>query len=119
MPRSQTTAVACQRCGSGFIVTDTHRDLLHRRQVNVIVPVLCPTCFVTHGPLPKRRGEVKWFNPGKHYGFILDETGEEIFFHQDQLLVEKRSNLSSGQKVCYHVRYRVKGPEALNVELSK
>ena len=118
MPRSNAKAVTCQRCGSGFIVTDTHRDLLLRRQVKVIVPVLCPTCFVTRGPLPKQRGEVKWFNPGKHYGFIVDESGEEIFFHQEQLLVGKRSNLPSGQKVCYHVRYRVKGPEALNVELS-
>ena len=117
MPSEGKVAI-CQRCGSGFIVTDTHRDLLLRRQVRVIVPVLCPTCFVTHGPQPKRRGEVKWFNPGKRYGFIMDETGEEIFFHQEQLLTDKRPNLPGGQKVRYHVRYRAKGPEALNVELA-
>lgn len=117
MPSEGKVAI-CQRCGSGFIVTDTHRNLLLRRQVRVIVPVLCPTCFVMHGPQPKRRGEVKWFNPGKRYGFIVDETGEEIFFHQEQLLTDKRPNLPGGQKVRYHVRYRAKGPEALNVELA-
>jgi cold shock CspA family protein len=108
----------CQRCGSGFIVTNTHRDLLLRRQVRVIVPVLCPTCFVMRGPQPKRRGAIKWFNPGKRYGFIVDGSGEEIFFHQEQLLVEKRSSLAGGREVRYHVRYRAKGPEALNIELS-
>lgn len=116
---SQSDVVTCQRCGSGFIVTDTHRDLLLRRQVNVVVPVLCPTCFLMRGPLPKQRGEVKWFNPGKRYGFIVDEAGEEIFFHQEQLFEDKPSNLPSGQKVRYHVRYPARGPEALNIELSK
>ena len=113
---SQAKAATCHRCGSGFIITDTHRDLLQRRQVNVIVPVLCPTCFLMRGPLPKQRGKVKWFNPGKRYGFIVDESGEEVFFRKEQL-VEKPSGLSSGQRVRYHVRYRARGPEALNVEL--
>ena len=113
---SQTKAATCQQCGSGFIITDTHRDLLQRRQVNVIVPVLCPTCFLMRGPLPKQHGEVKWFNPGKRYGFIVDEAGEEVFFRKEQL-VEKLSGLSSGQGVLYHVRYRARGPEALNIEL--
>ena len=114
---SQSKAATCQRCGSGFIVTDQHRDLLRRRQVNVIEPVLCPTCFLMRGPLPKQHGEVKWFNPGKRYGFIVDEAGKEVFFHKEQL-VEKQSKLPSGQGVRYHVRYRAKGPEALNIELS-
>ena len=115
---SRMEAATCQRCGSGFIITDPQRNLLLRRQVNVIVPVLCPTCFLTHGPLPKQSGEVKWFNPGKRYGFIVDEAGEEIFFHQEQLLVEKLSKLTDGQKVRYHMRYRARGPEALNIELT-
>ena len=115
---NQSKAAACQLCGSGFIVTETYRDLLQRRQVVVLEPVLCPTCFLMRGPLPKQRGEVKWFNPGKRYGFILGEAGEEIFFHKEQVLAEKLSNLPSGQKVRYHVRYRAKGPEALNVELT-
>ncbi len=115
---SQSKAATCQRCGSGFIVTETHRDLLQRRQVKVLEPVLCPTCFLMRGAQPKQRGEVKWFNPGKRYGFIVDEEGEEIFFHKDQILAEKVSNLPSGQKVRFHVRYRAKGPEALNVELT-
>ena len=115
---SRSKAATCQRCGSGFIVTKTHRDLLQRRQVKVLEPVLCPTCFLLHGPQPKRCGEVKWFNPGKRYGFIVDEMGEEIFFRKEQILVEKLSKLPKGRKVRFHVRYRAKGPEALNVEVT-
>ena len=107
----------CQQCGRGFILTPTYLDLLDRRQVSVVVPVLCPTCFLTKGALPKQRGTVKWFNPGKRFGFIVNEVGEEIFVHQDQLADTGQRSLQGGQKVCFHVHYPVKGPEALNVEL--
>lgn len=114
---SQFKAVTCQKCGSGFILTTTYLDLLARRQVHAVVPALCPTCFVSDGPLPKQRGKVKWFNPGKRYGFIVSETGEEIFFHQEQLPQDERIKPQEGQKVRFHVHYPIKGPEALNVEL--
>ncbi len=107
----------CQQCGTGFILTSTYLDLLARRQVNVIVPVSCPTCFLTKGRLPKQHGEVKWFNPDKHYGFIIAETGEDVFVHEEQLLEGARRNLRGGQKVRFHLHHPVKGPEALNVEL--
>jgi len=77
--------------------------------------VLCTTCFLKGGPLPKRRGKVKWFSPHKHYGFITTGEGEEVFFHQHQLLGGKE--VREGQMARFHVRYSVKGPEALNVEL--
>jgi CspA family cold shock protein len=107
----------CQQCGRGFVLTSTYLELLDRRQANVIVPVLCPTCFLTKGALPKQRGKVKWFNPSKRFGFIVTEAGEEIFVHQEQLVDISRKSLQGGQEVCFHVHYPVKGPEALNVEL--
>jgi CspA family cold shock protein len=107
----------CQQCGSGFVLTSTYLDLLARRQVHIVVPVLCPTCFLTKGPLPKRRGKIKWFNSNKHYGFIVTESGEEVFVHEDQLLDSKQTNLQGGQEVRFHLHYPIKGPEALNVEL--
>jgi CspA family cold shock protein len=114
---SQSKVAICQQCGSGFILTTTYQDLLARRQVNVVIPVLCPTCFLTRGPQPKQRGQVKWFNADKHYGFIISDTGEEVFFHQEQLLEKTPRRLQGGQKVRFHLHYPVKGPEALNVEL--
>lgn len=113
----QLQTVTCQRCGTGFILTPTYDDLLSRCGVEEVMPVLCPTCFLNTGPLPKRGGEVKWFNPRKHYGFIVSDEGEEVFFHQQQVLEQDGRGPSAGQRVQFHVRYPVRGPEALNVEL--
>jgi len=69
------------------------------------------------GPLPKQRGQVKWFNPRKQYGFIVTQEGEEIFFHHQQILGDEEIEPLEGQTALYHTRQAVKGPEALNVEL--
>lgn len=116
---SQLDVPTCLRCGAGFVLTSNYRDLLQRRQVNLIVPVLCPTCFVTNGPLPKQNGTVKWFNPAKRFGFITTESGQDAFFHQDQLLGDVQGRLRGGRAVRFHIHFPVKGPEALNVELLK
>jgi CspA family cold shock protein len=113
----ESQSVTCQRCGSGFVLTTSYLDLLSRRNVQVIVPVLCPTCFLARGPQPKQRGEVKWFSPRKHYGFIVSDRGEELFFHEHQLLAAGNAGPQGGQPVRFHVHYAIKGPEALNVEV--
>eukprot|EP01031_Cornospumella_fuschlensis_P036764 gene36764-44597_t len=33
----------------------------------------------------REQGEVKWFNPKRGYGFILCESGKNIFVHQSQV----------------------------------
>jgi cold shock CspA family protein len=113
----QMTVVECKRCGCSFVLSPTYRDWLARRGVKVIRPVLCPTCFTKVGPLPKKRGVVKWFNPGKHYGFISVEEDKEVFFHQRQIVEGNGDQTYEGRPVRFHVRYAEKGPEALNVEL--
>lgn len=115
----QIQVIVCQRCGRGFVLTTTYRDWLARRGVQVVVPVLCRTCFSKGGPLTKRRGRVKWFDPRRHYGFVIAEEGEEVFFHQRQILGGNGDEAREGQAARFHVRYSTKGPEALNVELSE
>jgi CspA family cold shock protein len=113
----QYQSIVCQRCGRGFMLTAAHLDFLGRRGVKVKVPVLCMTCFLKAGPLPKQQGKVKWFNPRKHYGFIVTGEGEEVFFHQQQLLADEENKPHEGQTALFHARYTAKGPEAVNVEL--
>jgi len=107
----------CQRCGRGFVSTATYQDFLRRWGRRVIVPVLCPTCFLEAGPLPKERGQVKWFSPRKHYGFISMESDEDVFFHQQQLVEASGTALETGQPARFHLRHVPKGLEALNVEI--
>ena len=111
--------VVCQRCGRGFVLTVTYRDFLIRWGRELIVPVLCPTCFTRTGPLPKEQGEVKWFSSHKQYGFITIEEDRDVFFHQQQLLDGGRSAPEEGQSVRFHMRYSLKGPEAVNVEIER
>jgi CspA family cold shock protein len=114
---NKSQMIVCLRCGRGFILTSTYLDFLERRGARAVMPVLCPTCFVTKKPLPKQRGKVKWFNPRKRYGFIATEAGEEVFFHQEQILLDTGQAPREGQTVRFHLHYPHKGPEALNVEL--
>lgn len=116
-PSNEAEASACLNCGSGYILTSTYRDLLTRRLVKETVPALCPTCFFAYGPRPKQLGHVKWFNPGKQFGFIVSETGEDIFFRQEHLLADRQDGPRNGQSVRFHVRRAFRGPEAQNVEL--
>lgn len=106
----------CQRCGRGFVLTDTYRDYLARWGRQVIVPVLCPTCFLGAGPVAKEQGEVKRFSARKRYGFIA-RGEEDIFFHRRQLVDGPEVSPREGQSARFHVRYSPKGPEALNVEI--
>jgi CspA family cold shock protein len=115
--KDQFDVVICQRCGRGFVLTATYRDFLRRWGRQVVVPVLCPTCFLGAGPLPKEKGKVKWFSPRKHYGFITIGEDTDVFFHQQQLLTEVDGVPQEGQAVRFHMRRSPKGPEALNVEV--
>jgi CspA family cold shock protein len=98
-------------------LTANYCNIRARRGAEAVVPLLCPTCFLKKGPLPKERGTVKWFDPRKHFGFIVTEQGDEVFFHQRQLLGVDREEVQEGEAARFHVRSGAKGPEAVNVEL--
>jgi len=114
---AELDVIVCQRCGKGFVLTATYQDFLTRWGRQLVVPVLCRTCFLEEGPLPKEEGKVKWFSTRKHYGFIKIEEDGDVFFHQQQLMAEGSGEPQEGQSVRFHMRYSPKGPEALNVEI--
>ena len=63
---------------------------------------------------PIRKGQVKFFNDEKGYGFIIDmETKESIFVHTNQTDQPIKEN----DKVTFEVEMGSKGPNAVNVKL--
>lgn len=61
------------------------------------------------------KGTVKWFNAQKGYGFITDETGNDIFVHFSGLNMEGYKTVDEGQAVVFDVIDGPKGPQATNV----
>jgi len=74
---------------------------------------------------PRETGTVKWFNRSKGFGFIIRESGEEIFVHQRSIRSEdsadgpRRPNLKDGQRVAFSVSDREKGKQADDVTIAE
>ena len=59
------------------------------------------------------KGTVKWVNNQKGYGFISDESGNDVFVHYSGLNMEGFKTLDEGQEVEYDVTEGAKGPQAV------
>ena len=64
------------------------------------------------------RGKVKWFDEAKGYGFIEQESGDDIFVHFSQIVGDGFRTLKQGQEVEFEVSDGPKGPLATNVTLT-
>ena len=62
-----------------------------------------------------KKGTVKWFNAKKGFGFISDESGNDVFVHYTALNMEGFKVLEEGQEVEFEVVEGEKGPQAANV----
>ena len=61
-------------------------------------------------------GKVKWFDDAKGYGFIVQESGDEVFVHFSQIEGDGFRTLSEGQEVEFEVQEGPKGPQAISVK---
>lgn len=61
------------------------------------------------------KGTVKWFNGEKGFGFITDESGQDIFVHFSGIVSDGFKTLVDGQKVTFEISDGARGPQATNV----
>ena len=60
------------------------------------------------------KGNIKWYNARKGYGFITGEDGKEVFVHRTALPMEE--SLNEGDAVEFEVETSDRGPQAKNVK---
>ena len=62
------------------------------------------------------KGNVKWFNPTKGYGFIEREDKEKDVFVHSSAAREVNIELNEGDDLTFEVENGEKGPAAVNLQ---
>ena len=60
-------------------------------------------------------GRVKWFDEKKGFGFIEQESGDDVFVHFRAIQGDGYKTLEEGQEVEFELEDGAKGPQAANV----
>ncbi|WP_145512005.1 transcription antiterminator/RNA stability regulator CspE [Yersinia kristensenii] len=62
------------------------------------------------------KGQVKWFNESKGFGFITPADGsKDVFVHFSAIQDQGFKTLAEGQNVQFSIESGAKGPSAVNV----
>ena len=61
-------------------------------------------------------GKVKWFDNRHGFGFIIQETGPDVFVHHSAIAGEGYKTLSEGEVVSFEIVASAKGPKAQKVQ---
>ena len=61
-------------------------------------------------------GTVKWFSDSKGFGFIEQESGDDVFVHFSEIQGEGFKTLNEGQAVEFEITQGPKGAQASNVQ---
>ena len=61
------------------------------------------------------KGEIKWFNNAKGYGFVGHDNGPDVFVHYSSIQADGYKSLNAGDKVEFDIIQGEKGPQADSV----
>ena len=61
-------------------------------------------------------GKVKWFDNKKGFGFIAQDSGQDVFVHHTSIQGAGFKTLQEGETVNFEIVSSDKGPKAQNVQ---
>ncbi len=70
-----------------------------------------------NGEIESSQGSISRIIPEDGFGFILTDTGEEIYFHENSILNDDFMRLDVGQRVRFHAEDGDKGRKASSVTI--
>jgi CspA family cold shock protein len=65
--------------------------------------------------MSQHKGQVKWFDPKKGFGFIVGPDGQDVFVHYSQIQGDGFRSLKDGEGVEYELVQGEKGWQAREV----
>jgi len=110
--------IVCESCSRPFVFGVEEQ----RRQVALgfepVPPTCCPECRSAEvAASGARAGVVKWFRDEKHFGFITQVDGSDVFFHRSAFEGDAATALQEKTPVWYEIVSTDRGPQAVNVKL--
>ena len=67
--------------------------------------------------MEKQTGTVKWFNERKGYGFISQDSGDDVFVQHSAINAQGFRTLNEGDRVEFVITQGQKGPAASEVTI--
>lgn len=67
----------------------------------------------------KSTGTFKWFKNVQDYGFAINESGQDVFVHHNEIIGEGFKTLATGQRIQFTQIETEKGFQATEVEAVK
>jgi len=64
-------------------------------------------------------GKAKWFNNKKGFGFIIQDSGQDVFVHHTSILGGGYKTLNEGEAVTFEAIPSDRGLKAQNVQRSQ
>jgi CspA family cold shock protein len=111
-------SVICKTCGKHFIYRIEEQRQQASMGIEQTTPELCPDCRLQVDDTPGLRpGVIKWYRDDKHFGFLTQADGSEIFFHRSDFEGNAAEILHENVPVWYEVTKTERGLQAVNIHL--
>lgn len=106
---TQDRTLICASCSIQFLWTPAERQRDGQQ------PAYCPACRFLLPAAGRRRGVVKFYSQRKHWGFVTQPDGAELFFHRSALAAGEEQLLHEGELVEYAVESSARGLQAIDL----
>jgi CspA family cold shock protein len=108
----------CKECGKQFIYRVEEQRQQDLMGVERKSPDLCPECRTQADVTPGLRpGVIKWYRDDKHFGFITQADGSDVFFHRSAVDGIAVDLLKEDVAVWYEVTKSDRGLQAINIHI--